>query len=297
MNIRDIKMKNGFGKCSLNFELKSIFSKYPLLTWESSYNGIWKQGKKHGLGTFTSLSNNKYWGDWNEDLRDGTGTFEISDGTRFFGTWTKDKFTGNNNQLTVVIKKSKYMEAPNYLNQSTFVGQVEDGLMDGKGLITFGRAPQDKDHPSPERTIHGRFRHGCFNGQGSIVLESGILVHIEELANGWEFGKYSANGILTTELPTIGKVVRYEWNGRELKSIEEGILVISLAATNINISRENPSPQVIAQEVFDILSALKWFEFHFIFGKHYLGDIYTFEHVDHTDATEATSKNVNKLDL
>lgn len=50
-----LQYKTGKGMCSLIFELKSVLRKEPLLKWEATYSGGWKQGKKDGNGIYSSL--------------------------------------------------------------------------------------------------------------------------------------------------------------------------------------------------------------------------------------------------
>jgi len=67
-----------------------------LFTWEngSSYVGEWKDGKKHGQGTFTSPDGRKYVGEYMDDKKHGKGTFTWSDEGKYEGKWKDGKFHG-----------------------------------------------------------------------------------------------------------------------------------------------------------------------------------------------------------
>ena len=49
--------------------------------------GEWKNGKKHGQGTFIFTDGNKYVGGHKNDERNGQGTFTGNDGTILRGIW------------------------------------------------------------------------------------------------------------------------------------------------------------------------------------------------------------------
>ena len=64
-----------------------------LYIWEngSRYVGEWKDGKKHGQGTYTYANGDKYVGGWKKGLRHGKGTFTHANGKIEEGIWKKDK--------------------------------------------------------------------------------------------------------------------------------------------------------------------------------------------------------------
>ena len=61
--------------------------------WESGdeYVGEWKDGKRHGLGTYTYASGefagDKYVGEWKDSNQHGQGTYTFADGTVEKGIW------------------------------------------------------------------------------------------------------------------------------------------------------------------------------------------------------------------
>ena len=51
------------------------------------YSGEFKNGKKHGQGTFISPNGNKYVGEYKDGEKDGKGTFTWSDGRKYVGAF------------------------------------------------------------------------------------------------------------------------------------------------------------------------------------------------------------------
>ena len=59
------------------------------------YEGEWKDGERHGKGTFTSTNEKeKYIGKWKFDERNGKGVQTYSDGSRYEGQWENDQRNG-----------------------------------------------------------------------------------------------------------------------------------------------------------------------------------------------------------
>ena len=65
-----------------------------ILTKDSKYVGEWKDGKKHGQGTFTFASGNKYVGDWKDGKRHGQGTYTFANGNKYVGEFRNGEFHG-----------------------------------------------------------------------------------------------------------------------------------------------------------------------------------------------------------
>lgn len=55
------------------------------------YVGFWKQGLRHGKGTFYYSNGSKYEGDWCENYKHGHGLFTFEDGTEYDGPFEKDR--------------------------------------------------------------------------------------------------------------------------------------------------------------------------------------------------------------
>ena len=68
------------------------------------YVGEWKDGKFHGQGTYTWVSEEKYVGEFKDSKKHGQGTY----------TWASGRFTGNK-----------------------YVGEYKDGKQHGQGTFTY----------------------------------------------------------------------------------------------------------------------------------------------------------------
>ena len=55
------------------------------------YVGKWKDGKEHGQGTYTSHVGTKYVGEWKDGMRSGQGTETWSSGWKYVGEWREGK--------------------------------------------------------------------------------------------------------------------------------------------------------------------------------------------------------------
>jgi len=284
-----LQYKTGNGKCVLTFELS--FLNNSLFYWESWYSGGWKEGTKHGWGEFLSLSGSSYKGEWKNNMRDGTGVYKLSDGSKFEGEWKEDKFTGRKNKLEFNMTRNKYPEASILLNQTQYNGFVLEGLMDGEGSLTFGKSG---------RRLSGKFREGKLHGPAEITLQSGEIVKVEEFTDNWALGTYTAQSSLTTTFD--GKLKWLDWDGSTLRMEEEDIIVNSPSLRGLNNSSitELSSEENRSQEIYDILNALKWFEFHFIFSKPLLeSEIYPFDYVeeDIKDKQKSSMESPQRMDL
>ena len=57
----------------------------------SKYLGEYKDGKKHGQGTFTYPNGDKYVGEFKDGEKNGQGTFTFSDGRKGVGEFRNDR--------------------------------------------------------------------------------------------------------------------------------------------------------------------------------------------------------------
>ena len=53
--------------------------------------GNWKDGKRHGNGTFYYANGSKYVGDWEHNLKHGEGVFTFEDGNTYMGEFERDR--------------------------------------------------------------------------------------------------------------------------------------------------------------------------------------------------------------
>ena len=60
----------------------------------SVYDGFWKNGELNGEGTYTWPSGSVYEGNWKSGLKHGKGRMEWSKNLWYVGTWKNDKYHG-----------------------------------------------------------------------------------------------------------------------------------------------------------------------------------------------------------
>jgi len=289
-NSPPMELKNGKGICTLTFELSlRVRPQPPLLLWKSSYSGLWRNGMKDGRGTFLSLSGSKYEGFWKENARSGQGTFLSSDGTEYQGQWIEDTFTGDQNLMKIHLfpHSRQYRDAcVHCLNESFYIGQVKNGLMDGEGMISLADRKDDYGYEQSredevplvfqKRTIQGKFSAGLLQGSGTIILRDGTPIRIVDFTNSWDIGLYKSHGLLNT-MGTLEKPQSYEWDGTRLLLVgEENLFVSSMAIPSPSMSKKEKR----LHDLYEVMNTLKWFEFHFIFKKLVESEPYTFEFVD-----------------
>jgi hypothetical protein len=54
------------------------------------YEGFWRNGLRHGSGTYTCSNGVVHCGEWRSGRRHGPGEERRPDGTLLVGTWVKD---------------------------------------------------------------------------------------------------------------------------------------------------------------------------------------------------------------
>ena len=76
-------------------------------TQGTKYVGEYKDGKRHGQGTFTHPDGGKYVGEWKDDKPNGQGTFTDYNGKKYVGEWKEGKPNGQG--TTTFLDGSKYV--------------------------------------------------------------------------------------------------------------------------------------------------------------------------------------------
>lgn len=262
------ELKNGKGFCNLKFALYWKWSQNPLISWESYYDGDWRQGKKHGKGIFLSFSGLTYEGQWDNDRRHGQGKMTLKDGTVFNGNWIEDRFEGPQNSMKMILTRDKYPESWRFLNGSTYQGSVIDGIVEGIGTLTLGLDinSTSKSIVGQMRKIEGEWIQGIFQ-DGSIYLCGGVMITSIRHFSRWGINNYIADSLY--EFKNEGNSVQYHWNGNSLIQIgekENKTIALPQNTKLIHYSCDTRSSKVdlaeLLPELYDTLLALKWFEFH-----------------------------------
>uniref|UniRef100_A0A3B4X9Y3 Alsin Rho guanine nucleotide exchange factor ALS2 n=1 Tax=Seriola lalandi dorsalis TaxID=1841481 RepID=A0A3B4X9Y3_SERLL len=143
------------------------------------YQGQWKDGKMHGLGTYRYASGEVYDGSFQDGMRHGhgmlrSGKLNTSSPSVFIGQWLQDKKTGYG-VFDDITKGEKYMGMwQDHLRQGTAVvvtqfglyyeGAFKDNKMMGAGILLS----------EDDTTYEGEFSDDwTLNGKGVLTMANG----------------------------------------------------------------------------------------------------------------------------
>uniref|UniRef100_UPI0037E8EF96 alsin n=1 Tax=Semicossyphus pulcher TaxID=241346 RepID=UPI0037E8EF96 len=162
------------------------------------YQGHWKDGKMHGLGTYRYASGEVYDGSFQDSMRHGhgmlrSGKLNTSSPSVFIGQWLQDKKTGYG-VFDDITKGEKFMGMwQDHLRQGTGVvvtqfglyyeGAFKDNKMMGTGILLSEDDTTYEGEFSDDWTLNGKgvltmpnsdYLEGSFNGEwGSGLKVSG----------------------------------------------------------------------------------------------------------------------------
>ena len=151
-------------------------------TNKGKYVGEWKDGKKHGQGTFTygkgKWEGEKYEGEFKDGYRHGQGTYTWSNGDKYIGEFNNDKPNG---QGTYTWSDGRKYE-----------GEFKDGIKHGQGTFTsvmgnkyVGEWKENKSWIGKEYDKNGNIIGKFVNGvkmieEPVVVIEKKPVVAIEK---------------------------------------------------------------------------------------------------------------------
>lgn len=87
------------------------------------YDGDWKHGKMHGMGTYLFRDGCTYEGEFEDNHPHGYGTTSYPDGQEYKGDWVKGRYEGKG--------------VTNFCGGSKYEGEFIFGRRHGKGKLTF----------------------------------------------------------------------------------------------------------------------------------------------------------------
>jgi hypothetical protein len=189
------------------------------------YVGEFKNGKKHGQGTYYFLGKSqwkgdKYVGEYKDDKKHGQGKYTFADGSEYVGELSNDNVNG--------------IGARTFENGDKYVGEFKDGKMHGQGTYYFlgksqwkgdkyvGEYRNDKKHGQGKYTFAdgseyvGELSNDNMNGNGTLIWPNG-----DRYIGAWKDGQMHGEGI------TLAK------DGRKFEGIYENSKFISEAKVNI----------------------------------------------------------------
>ena len=128
----------------------------------SRYEGYVKNGKKHGQGTLSFKSGDKYVGQWHENKKHGQGTYIYADGEKYVGQWQNGNIHG----------KGTYF----FTSGNKFTGQWQNDKKQGQGTYFFKNGDKWEGFYVNNKK-HGRGVYTWASGESQEeVWENGKLV-------------------------------------------------------------------------------------------------------------------------
>ena len=150
------------------------------------YEGEWKKGAPHGIGTMKYADGSVYEGNWHYGEPNGTGSMKYYNGNNYNGNWEKSSPHGKG-----IMK---------YSNGNIYEGNWHYGEPNGTGSMKYING----------NNYDGNWMNGEKNGQGTMKYSDGSIYigyWVEDEMNGqgrWDYknGKYEEgiwkDGILIT---------------------------------------------------------------------------------------------------
>ena len=170
-----------------------------LYLWENGtkYMGEWKDGKKHGQGTFTygkgKWEGDKYVGEFKDGYRNGQGTYAWSNGNKYIGEWRDGKYHGQGTYTSIKgykyvgeWRENKSWNGKEYDKNGNIIGKfvngvkiIEEVVEKGQTRVLFRRWENqqlgwfwDGDEKKDMKYV-GEIENGVPNGQGILTSPDG----------------------------------------------------------------------------------------------------------------------------
>jgi len=174
----------------------------------STYEGLFLDGKKHGYGTETFASGRQYLGDWSMDLFHGTGVLHMENGSYYEGSFNMGTYHGYGHCTHSESSYEGHWHHGTYHGQGThttirgtFQGQFYFNMRCGQGIFTDRKG----------NTYKGSWHQGYREGKGVYTTADSIYT------GSWKHDVQSGHGVLVSK--THG---RYEGHFRRGKRHHQG---------------------------------------------------------------------------
>ena len=151
------------------------------------YVGEYKDGKRHGYGTYCFSSGAKYIGHWKNGLQDGFGVYYNTKIKVYEGGYKEGKYCGHgikydlygvaisgmweNDKCIEVLFNLKYKS----YNNGRYIGELKDGKRHGRGSYYWADGNR----------YEGEWKDDKPNGQGTMYYKDGSLK-----SGSWEMGVF-----------------------------------------------------------------------------------------------------------
>jgi len=245
-NVEPIKCGSTYCHCVTDIKITKEFEEDAnevLLSNDffSSYEGEYKDGLRHGVGTHYYTSGDKYLGEWEHGVQTGKGVFTYSDGSTHRGYYKGGVYNGSGRftHPDGTKYKGNFLEGEFHGKGVLTLpdGEKYDGMWDngkkcGYGKLTtldgkecIGEFKNNLQHGNgkmtlPDGTIYdGIWKNGQMNGLGKLFLSNGI-VYEGEFIGGVENGK--GKSVLPNGETYIGEWENGKKHGKGFIKYENG---------------------------------------------------------------------------
>ena len=116
-----------------------------------TYNGLFKNNKRHGHGTYNFKSGDKYSGQWNKGNKHGQGTYYYSNGDKYSGQWNKGNKHGQGTYY--------------YPSGNKYVGQWKNDYKHGQGTMIYKNGLIEKGIWENNKFIGSKSEKSFFKNQ------------------------------------------------------------------------------------------------------------------------------------
>ena len=196
--------------------------------WRTSttYNGSWKDNKKHGFGVQIYGNGDKYEGMWSENMRHGSGTLWILTKKNgilrklYTGDWSGDKMEG---------RGTMYFE-----NGDKYEGMWKENLRFGKGKLVYN----DGDVYIGQWNLDKRCGYGCLFKSTGDQFE-GMWLDGKREGKGSYFFKETGKMIVGEWVDDRPKCVVYS-EMDEIDEVQEQIHLLQQSRPGRDASPEQP---------------------------------------------------------
>jgi hypothetical protein len=192
-----------------------------------SFQGVLREGRKTGAGTYVWADGQRYVGNWQDDLQHGQGEWSSRSGERYVGTFRAGQRDGSGKMV--------------YANGMSYEGDWRDGQQHGRGILSFPNGDvYEGDFQNGERTGTGTYRQksgDMYSGQWLRGERDGKGV--AEWANGQRYeGAWKGNrkeGIGTMRYADGGS---YEGEWRDDRATGKGEILFASGDTYTGLVRD-----------------------------------------------------------
>lgn len=133
------------------------------------YEGEWKKGAPHGIGTMKYANGSVYEGNWELGKKNGHGTMKYANGDVYEGNWELGEKNGHG-----ILR---------YANGEIYDGNWVKGMRSGRGVMKYAN----------KNVYEGNWMAGMINGHGTMKYANGSVY-----VGMWHYGEKHGQGSMST---------------------------------------------------------------------------------------------------